>query len=459
MSRRRGIETLSDEAREALIGAVRKAPVVRERAATAPVSARRSSFENLPGYEEMRLQRAAADMFGIENPFYRVHDMRAGATSVIGGRPVINFASYDYLGLNGHAEIAQAVDGAVARWGTSVSASRITAGERPFHRELERELAALYRADDSIAFVSGHATNISVIAQLAGPKDLILHDALVHNSAVVGARLSGAARRIFPHNDLDAVERILAAERRRYDKVLIVTEGLFSMDGDSPDLVRLIDIKNRHGAWLMIDDAHALGTMGARGTGIAEHQGVDPRTVDIWMGTLSKTLVSCGGYVAGSHELIDYLKFTAPGHVYSVGLAPPAATAALTALSLMRREPERVARLQENGRLFLQRLKAAGFDTGTSAGFSVTPLILSDSLRTIVLAQRLFERGVNAVPIVPPGVPEKAARLRFFVSATHTPEQIEKAVAIAAEENAALESAGISLSNAAQLAATWRKPG
>jgi 8-amino-7-oxononanoate synthase len=456
MSKRRGIETLSEEARQALIGAVQKAPAARARpAATAP--AKRTSFRDLPGYEEMRVQRAAAAFFNISNPFYRLHEVRAGATSVVEGQPVINFASYDYLGLNGHPEIADAVREAVAQWGTSVSASRITAGERAFHRELERGLAGLYRADDAIAFVSGHATNISVIAQLTGPKDLILHDAFMHNSAVVGARLSGATRRIFAHNDIDALERILAAERGRHGRALIVTEGLFSMDGDIPDLARLIEIKNRYDAWLMVDDAHALGVLGKGGTGVAEHLGIDPRAVEIWMGTLSKTLVSCGGYVAGAHELIDYLKFTAPGHVYSVGMAPPAATAALTALTLMQREPERVARLQENGRLFLSKLTAAGFDTGTSAGFAVTPLILGDSLRTVVLSQKLVARGVNAVPIIPPGVPEKAARLRFFISATHTADQIAQAVAIVAEEIAALDRAGVSLANAAKFAAAMPK--
>ena len=377
--------------------------------------------------------------------------MRAGATSVIAGRPVVNFASYDYLGFNGHPAITQAVAAAAEQWGTSVSASRITAGERPFHRDLERALAALHGAEDAIAFVSGHATNVSVISQLVGPKDLVLHDALMHNSAVMGAQLSGAHRRIFPHNDVDALEQILAAERHRYGRALILTEGLFSMDGDIPDLPRLIEIKKRFGCWLMVDEAHAIGVLGAHGRGAAEHFGIEPASVDIWMGTLSKTLVSAGGYVAGPQELIDFLKFTAPGFVYSVGIPAPAAMAALTALDLLK-NGDRVARLQANGRLFRDGARAAGLDVGTSAGFAVVPVIIGDSLRTVMLAQRLLERGVNAVPIIPPGVQEQGARLRFFVCAGHTQEQIEQTVALVRDELAALEQQGVSLANIAELA-------
>lgn len=446
---------LTRSVKSALLDTMRRAPTA-EKLSRRPVDAQQRkrhdmSFESLPAYQQLQAQRAIADALGIGFPFYRPHDVRAGAHSMIGGRSVVNFASYDYLGLNGHPTITKAVSAAVETWGSSVSASRITAGERSFHRELEGALAALYDAEDALAFVSGHATAISVIAALLGPKDLILHDSLIHNCVVVGAELCGAARRPFPHNDLAALTEILEAGRDRFERVLIVTEGLFSMDGDGPDLAGLVDIKERFDCWLMVDDAHALGVLGKNGRGIFEMAAIDPKRIDIWLGTLSKTLVSCGGYVAGKRALIDYLKLTAPGMVYSVGLPAPAAIAASTALALMRREPERVARLQANGALFLRKAREAKLDVGTSWGFAVTPVILGDSLRTVLLAERLLQRGYNAFPIIPPGVPEQSARLRFFISSEHRKDEIEGAVAVTREELTKLQQGGLSLATMAKL--------
>lgn len=438
----------------ALLDTMRKAPVGEKTGATAPSvrgGRRDMSFASLPAYQQLSTQRGLADALGVNFPFYRTHDARAGARSVINGNAVVNFASYDYLGLNGHPEITRAVAAATEQWGTSVSASRITAGERGFHHDLERALADIYEAEASLVFVSGHATAISTIAALLGPKDLILHDSLIHNCVVVGAQLCGATRRSFPHNDMDALSDILAATRDRFERVLIVSEGLYSMDGDGPDLARLVDIKEQFDCWLMVDDAHALGILGKTGRGIFEMAGVDPKRVDIWLGTLSKTLVSCGGYVAGSRVLVDYLKLTAPGMVYSVGLPAPATVAALTAIQLMLREPERVERLQANGQRFLRKAREANLDVGTSWGYAVTPVILGDSLRTIMLADRLLKRGYNAFPIVPPGVPEQSARLRFFISSEHTAENIDGVIAATREELTQLEQAGTSLGTMAKL--------
>lgn len=452
MTKKADAGRLSDTERSAFLSSMRRTAApqpARTAAVAAPV--RDVSFETLPGFKMLKTQRAAADLLGLSNPFYQTHATRAGAQSIIGNRPVVNFASYDYLGLNGHPEITAAVAEAAAEWGTSVSASRLTAGERPFHQQFEAELAALYETEDALVFVGGHATNVSTIAALLTPKDLVIHDALAHNSIVVGAELSKANRRIFPHNDLDALEAILETARDKHERCLIVTEGLFSMDGDGPDLARLVDIKTRWGAWLMMDEAHSLGVLGATGRGIFEHQGVDPRGVDIWMGTLSKTLVGCGGYIAGSSDLITYLKFQAPGMVYSVGLPATTSIGSMTALRIMRREPERVARLQANGQRFLEKARAAGLDTGDSWGYAVSPVVLGDSLRTVMLAGRLLERGINAFPIIPPGVPEKSARLRFFISASHTAEDIDTAVAAVTEEIARLDAEGVSVAKVADL--------
>jgi len=393
-------------------------------------------FENLSGYREMRMIRAAGEALGISNPYFRVHDAIAGAETSIGGKTYLNFASYNYVGLNGDPRVSEAAKAAIDRYGTSVSASRLVSGERGIHRELEQALAEVYSAEDCIALVSGHATNVTVVGNLIGPNDVVLHDALIHNSVLQGALLSGATRVAFPHNDHAAAERLLAGNRSRHRRALLVIEGHYSMDGDVPDLAAFIALARRHRAWLLVDEAHALGVLGARGHGIAERCGVDPKEVDLWMGTLSKSLAGCGGYIAGRRALVEYLKFSAPGFVYSVGMPPPVAGAAREALRLLNAEPERVAKLARNAGLFLKRAKAAGLDTGFSVGAAIVPIITGGSIRAGRLAEAMYRRGVNVQPILYPAVPEPLARLRFFVSSQHTEAQIEQAVAILAEENA-----------------------
>ncbi|TXF10923.1 aminotransferase class I/II-fold pyridoxal phosphate-dependent enzyme [Pelomicrobium methylotrophicum] len=385
-------------------------------------------FDRHPGYEKMLVPKAAADRLGLANPFFKVHEGVAGATTVIEGRTLINFSSYNYLGLAGHPAVNKAARDAIDRYGTSASASRLVAGERPIQRELEEALAELYEVEDCIVFVSGHATNVTTLGYLFGPKDLIIHDSLIHNSVLEGAKLSGAARRSFPHNDAYALDRILMEIRTQFERVLIVVEGLYSMDGDIPDLPALIDIKRRHKAFLMVDEAHSLGVLGASGRGLREHYGVAGRDVDIWMGTLSKTLAGCGGFIAGERALVEHLKYAAPGFVYSVGMSPPLAAASLAALRLMRKEADRVARLRDRAQLLLQLAKAAGVDTGYSQGYAIVPAIVGSSLKAVKLSNTLFERGINVQPIVYPAVEERAARLRFFVSALHTEAQIRTCI-------------------------------
>lgn len=387
-----------------------------------------TDFATLSGYREAQLQRAAAETLGIGNPFFRVHEKRASATTVIDGQTYDNFSSYDYLGLNGHPTVVAAAKDAIDRYGTSPSASRVVAGERPIHLELEAALARHYGQDDCAVFVSGHATNVAALGALLGPRDLVLHDALAHNSIIMGAALSRAERRLFPHNDLHALDALLTQLRPQFQRVLIVVEGLYSMDGDVPDLPGLVALKARHGAWLMVDDAHGLGVLGPTGAGLFEHAGVDPRAVDIWMGTLSKTLAGCGGYIAGCSALVDYLKYTAGGFVYSVGMPPVMAAAALAALGLMQAEPERVQRLRENGALFCALAQAHDLDIGPTLGLAVVPIIVYDSVVAATLSQRLFERGINVQPIIHPAVPERTSRLRFFITADHEDAQIRRVV-------------------------------
>ncbi len=453
MNRGRGsLGGLSGGARDKLMAELRAGrKTAKDRrpapAASRPEEKKRRAFDfaELPQVKQLKMQRAAADMMGIENPFFRPHDALASATTLIGNRTYDNFASYNYLGLNGHPEVNAAAKAAIETFGTSVSASRVVAGERPFHRELESLLAEVHGVEDAVVMVSGHATNVTSIGHLTKAGDLILTDNLVHNSIVEGARLSGATRINFPHGDLSALERLLIENRHKFDHVLIVVEGIYSMDGDFPDLPRLVKLKQAFDAWLMVDEAHSLGVLGRSGRGIAEHFGIDPHDVELWMGTLSKTLSSCGGYIAGSKALCDYLRATAPGFVFSVGLSPALAGAAIASAKIMLREPERVARLAKNGRYFLERAKAAGLDTGPSAGYSVVPVITGDSISAAVLANRLLERGINALPIIFPAVAEKAARIRFFITSEHTPEQIDNAVAVTGEELAAIRKEGVGL--------------
>ncbi len=435
MTEQNGMFGLDPEARSRLLGRLtRRRPATTQLPAEAMEMPRPPSLGSAERYEEIRLMRQAAEMLKIEDPFFNQHDGIAGATTRIVGKDFINFASYNYLDLNGAPNVMAAAKAAIDLYGTSVSASRIVSGERPLHRELEREIANIYNTDDAVVMVSGHATNVTVIGCLLGAGDFVVHDSLSHNSIVEGTILSGAHRTSFPHNDLEALDRILGALRPRYKQALVIVEGHYSMDGDIPDLAGLVQVVRRHRASLMVDEAHSLGVLGATGSGIAEHAGVDPSEIDLWMGTLSKSLAGCGGYVAGRRDLVDFLKFTAPGFVYSVGMPPPIAAAALEALRIMRREPERVRALAANATRFLHRARAAGLNTGMSIGSAIVPIIIGSSIAAVRISHALSQRGINVQPIIHPAVPERSARLRFFIACSHTPQQIDETVDVVAEE-------------------------
>jgi 7-keto-8-aminopelargonate synthetase-like enzyme len=236
--------------------------------------------------------------------------------------------------------------------------------------------------------------------------------------------LSGARRRAFQHNSYEALEEALKELRNRYRRVLVIVEGVYSMDGDYPELPKFIEVCKRHKCWLMVDEAHSIGTMGSHGRGIGEHFGINPKDVDVWMGTLSKSFGSCGGYIAGNKELIEYLKYTTPGFVFSVGLSPTNTAAALASLKVLAKEPHRVSRLHEAANLFLNEAKKRGLNTGKSNNTPVVPVITGNSLHALLLSRRMNESGVNVQPILYPAVEESAARLRFFINATHSNQQI-----------------------------------
>jgi 8-amino-7-oxononanoate synthase len=387
-----------------------------------------NGWDDHPAIEAIQRQKQDLDRLGLPVPYGRPHESVSGNVITIDGREMINFSGYNYLGLSGHPEVSAGAKAAIDRYGTSASASRLAAGEITIHGELEAELAAMLGTESAIAFVSGYGTNLATISHLFGPEDLILHDALAHSSLLMGCLLSGARRLPFPHNDMGALERLLADNRGQHRRAVIVVEGVYSMDGDIAPVDRLVEIKRRHRALLMVDEAHSIGVLGARGFGIGEHFGLTGRNIDLWMGTLSKTLAACGGYIAGESAVIDCLRYSAPGFIYSVGLSPADTGAALAALRLMRREPDRVARLRRLSDQFRREAKAQGLAIGTSALSSVVPVIVGDSIAAMRLANALFKSGVNVHPIIYPAVEEKSARLRFFITSEHKGEQISRAV-------------------------------
>ncbi len=375
-----------------------------------------------------------AEALGLENPLFRCHDQAAKATTLIDGKEYINFSTYDYLDINTHPEITAAVAETAAKFGTSAGASRLVGGERPQHRDLEKAFADLYEVDDAIVYVSGHAANVSTLGFMFGSRDAIFHDGLAHNSLIQGALLSGATRYSYAHNDCDSLEEMLKKHRDSHKHAIIVTEGLFSMDGNIPDLPRLIELKKKYNCMLMVDEAHSLGVLGKTGRGVREYFGINPADVDMWMSTLSKAMCGCGGFIAANEDIIRFLKFGSPGFVFSVGMPPVIATACRTALDIMLKEPERVYKLQKISRYFLEYAHKLGLDTGAAQGYAIVPVIVGDSMVAGYLSQLLFKRGIYVMPVSFPAVREGAARLRFFISASHTEEQVRKTLDAVKEE-------------------------
>lgn len=382
-------------------------------------------IDKFPGYTKIALFRLAAEKLRIDDPYFICHEGVAGATTTVGGRSMLNFSSYNYLGLSGDSRVSAAVKAAIDRYGTSLAAAPRVAGEVAVVRELETAIAGLYGVDDAVTFASGHATNVNTIGFLFGPKDLIVHDQLVHNSVIEGVRLSGATRRAFPHNDPAALDRLLTEIRGNFERVLVVIEGLYSMDGDSPALASFVEIKRRHRAFLMVDEAHSLGVLGSSGRGIHEHCGVPAGDVDIWMGTLSKSFAGCGGFIAGEQALVDLIRYAAPGYNASVGLAPALAAASSAVIRIMLDEPWRLEQLRAAGHYFLEQARLRGMNTGLSEGYCVVPLITGSSLKAVSLSKKLARQGISVQPIIHPAVEERLARLRFFICYAHTQTQID----------------------------------
>jgi len=352
-----------------------------------------------------------------------------------GGGTLTSFANYDYLGIAGHPAVHKAASEALARFGTGALGSRLVGGERTIHADLEHALARFVGAEAALTLVSGYLTNTSIIPHLLGPHDLLIMDELCHNSMLVAARAARSKVMTFRHNDLEHLESILDTQRRQARSCMIVVEGLYSMDGDIPDLPRLLNLKDAYDAWLFIDEAHSLGVLGATGRGISEHFGEDPCRIDVIIGTLSKALATCGGFVCARKEVIEYLKFTLGGFVYSVGLSPVITAAAHAGLDLIASEPGRVVAARRAAEQFLDKARQAGLQTGGAIGRGIVPIMFTSLEQTMEASQALLQANIYAPPIVHVGVPKDQPRIRFFLSAKHDGHPaIDAAVAVLARE-------------------------
>jgi len=410
-----------------------ESPVAPEPLEGHPVLPEYGDVTLFPECRAFRQRLEATSSAGLVNPFFRVKQQVQQATARVQGHSVVSFTSFDYLGMSGHPQVVEAARAAIQQFGTSASASRLVGGENTLLTALDAEIAQFLGTEAAIVLPSGYGTNASILGHLFGAGDLILYDELAHNSIVQGSQLSKAGRRPFPHNDFAFVDRLLTDTRDRYRRVVIAIEGVYSMDGDYPELPGFIDVKQRHQALLYVDEAHSIGVMGKTGRGICEHFGVSPADGDLWMGTISKALGSGGGYIAGREILIQYLKYTTPALVYATASSPANAAAALTALRCIQQEPQRVEKLRQNARLFLKLADDCGLDTGNSHDTPIIPIIVGSSAGCLAISQHLLEQGIDAQPILYPAVPEAAARIRFFITADHTDEQITRTVEVLAQ--------------------------
>ena len=382
---------------------------------------------SLSSYASRRLTFELGAVIRHNSPYNTVMDKFRQACAAA-GKEFISFANYDYIGVSDEAYVAERAIRIIREFGFGVGASRVVGGERSFHRDLEDGLASFMGSEACLALVSGYSTNASLIGHVLSNNDLVIYDSLSHSSIMAGTSITRAKAMEFPHNDLDALEALLTEHRSNSKRVMIVCEGLYSMDGDCVDLPRVIELKKRFNTWLYVDEAHSLGVLGKTGRGITEHFGIDRSEIDLTMGTLSKTFGTCGGFVGASRPVIEWLRHTLPGYVYSVGLPPPVAAAAHAALDILQSEPERVAQLQHNSRYFLAGAKRRGLRTGLAGGFAIVPIHFSTRENAVDAYHMLLDHGIYAPPIVQLAVPKDLPRLRMFVSAAHTEAQIDKAL-------------------------------
>ncbi|MEW6264402.1 MAG: aminotransferase class I/II-fold pyridoxal phosphate-dependent enzyme [Thermodesulfobacteriota bacterium] len=378
-------------------------------------------FDKVDAYSESREAKKA----GIY-PFFRtIVSEQDTEVTLENGRKVLMLGSNSYMGLTNHPEVKAAAEAAIRKYGTGCAGSPFLNGTLDIHEELAKDLADWVGKEQALLFSTGFQANLGLISTIVGRHDHVIMDKQDHASIYDGAKLSLAKPERYPHNDMDALDRILADLPEDQGK-LIVADGVFSMEGDIIRLPELVVLAEKHRAVIMIDDAHALGVLGREGAGTSAHFGLTDR-VDFIMGTFSKSLAAIGGFVAGDEQAIEYLKHHARPHIFSASMPPASAAAALAALKIVRREPQRIERLWRNTSLMREGLKALGYNTG----FSETPIIpvhVGDVLKLVHMNKRLEEEGLFVNPVVPPAVPPNDCLLRISLMATHTEAQIALAL-------------------------------
>jgi 8-amino-7-oxononanoate synthase len=358
-------------------------------------------------------------------PYFRVIESDQDTEVIIDGKKVLMFGSNSYLGLTNHPKIKEASKAAVDRYGTGCAGSRFLNGTLDLHIELEKQLADFVGKEEALVYSTGFQSNQGAISAIVGRNDYVLLDSLDHASIIEGARLSFGKTLKYAHNDMEDLERALALCEK--DKIkLIVIDGIFSMDGDIADLPGIVRLAQKYNATIMVDDAHSLGVLGSHGEGTAAHFGLTDK-VDVIMGTFSKSLASLGGFIASDSATINYLKHTSRALMFSASITPASAAAVLAALDIIRTEPERIAYLWEITHYTLNRLKQAGFDLGNSET-PIMPIYIRDNEKTFRFTQALLEEGVFVNPVVSPAVANDSTLVRFSLMATHTREQIDKAI-------------------------------
>jgi glycine C-acetyltransferase len=369
----------------------------------------------------------ANDLYFYNQP---VEEILPGSKVRVRGREMGMYASYSYLGLVGHPRINEAAKKAVDKFGTGTNGVRTLAGTLTLHNELEETIADFKHAEAAITYSSGYATNLSVVSTLMGRGDYVFSDKLNHASIVDGCLMSGAEFRRFRHNDMAHLEALLVNAPKDVAK-LVIADSVFSMDGDIIDLPKVLELCKKYNAWLMIDEAHSVGVLGERGTGIEEHFGLGD-VIDFKMGTLSKTIPSVGGYVAAKREIINYLRHASRAYIFSAALPPAQAAAANEAFKVILDEPWRVERLNQNTKQFIGGLKSMGFDTMLTET-AIVPVLCGEDEKAFAMTREAQHNDVFVLPVVSPAVPEGLARLRATVTAAHDPSEIERAMDVICE--------------------------